>query len=407
VPSAAAGNAATGAARWPLIATAIGTVVVAVAGGVLFAGTNSRIGTLKKTVEEQAALLDEQAKLLEEKSAQAEELTKKLTGVQTDLTATTAETTKLTADIAQLMAAAKEQEVVATELESEVGGLETKLDEEAKKQIESQKELAELQGKATKLRGEIVAVEEKITAELATKAAGFDARVAELRKNVTKLESDYQTAIADTKRIEGELATVQSNITTLTNDILAVKTKIPDTKPIWTEIAKLEKKLTDEQAPIYKSVLGENGVSGDFWVAVRLDTRNGNTFFRKKTAASTLTPPTFSPSPSLATFFTKLDKPGRFDISLTYKPNGDVYDVVLLDSHNGTLWRADLTASVISWTNITNWYYTDYGANNAWRIDVDSSNASAPVPRILLTNTRRNFTYADDFIPRVTLTPLF
>jgi predicted nucleic acid-binding Zn-ribbon protein len=393
VPAAMAASGAA-APNWLVAMTAL-TFAAAIAAGVFGVNLNSRVNQLADTVSQQSGkietqflALDEHAQMLETQAQNDQSLQEKLTDLQTVM-------------------ASLDQEVQAgsEELNAELDSLQENLEQATMQQAEHEEELAKLQGKATKLRGEILAAEQKIEAEMATQATGFDKRVESLRDSLTKLDADYQQTLKDTSELEKQLAQVRKDVSSLADGIAAVSANIPDTKPIWAAITKLRTQLTADTEPWFKTVFGENGVSGDFWCALRVDTRNGNTFIRKKDPTGNLTAPVFVPSP-----FFVAGKAGRFDVKLTCKTNGDIHDAVMLDTHTGNLWHCDVTVPgpLFTWRRIRNFFVVNYGENDAWRIDVDSSNAGAAVPRILVTDTtQKNLTYADDASPRNIVLPLF
>jgi len=397
VPRPARQQVQQGAAvpNW-LVATTVATSIAA-AGGIGFGVMlNNRLTDLTDAVSGQSDQISTQSALLDTQTELLEVQGQRDQGLEQGLV-----------DLHEVVATLdKNVDADSEQLTAQLGDLQTDLEAAKAQQTKHEEELTSLQGKATKLRGEIVAAEQKIEAEMATKAAGFDARVAELRKDVTKLGSDYQTALQDTAKLEKQMANVKKDITLLANGIVAVNSSIPDTTPIWDEIAKLQAKLSAETVPRHKTVFGENFNNGDFWCAIRLDTRNGNIFVRKKDGGGILTAPVFIPSPSLTS-----GKSGRFDIKLTFQGDGDIFDAVLLDTHTGSIWHCDVTVppAFITWNRVTNFFVVDYGENGAWRIDVDSSNAGpGAVPRILVTDTtQKNLTYADDVSPRSTVLPLF
>ena len=381
-PPKGAPNAA--AARWPLIATAVGAAGIAVAGGILFFTTNNRISSLNKTIGEQTKTLETQSKTLTE---QLSTINKKVTDQSTTLE--TKLDDKITT-VSKTLTEAKTDKVETEKLVENVKGLSDKLDKETEVQKANKKELDDLVKKTGTLRSEISAIDGNIAKEVATKSAGFEARIKDLEDSRKKIKDEFQAELAKKGGLLEQVNAHEAVIQGLNAQIKTEVTKLlPNMKPITDRLDSLESGVNPE--PVYKKVITNRFGNRIFY---GLRTLNGAARYRDKNwgfwrtidiAAPTLLNPT------------KLVD-GRFDIKIRYNQLGDMRDALLLDTHAGTVWRN--TPGSGNWIRmgiIGSGPLVNYEQNNAYRLDVDVNKASSSGPGVFLTDTRTDRVFADDF----------
>jgi len=400
---AGVGPAAAGASRSLLWCVTASSVALAIALGVTTYLANQRLAALEK----QSKLILGDAEVQADKTATLDtELStaqKGLATVQDELKTATDQQAADGKTLNGLQSQASRLLETISTLQSKLG---TKADQAELDAVKGELEaanddLAAIETTITKLELGLVTSEAKIAA-LSADSKKYDQNIKDLTQLKTSLAANPTVSPV---QLAAAINGLQANL---------VSSQIA---PLKTSLAQLNMAVSNLQ-PAFQIVVGERQSSStpELWFAMRVNTSTGAATCWKDTGfvqgPTRIRPPNVI-GINMANLRGAKNTVGRFEVKATFRENGDVKDVILVDTQSGVLCHCNPFVSSPFWTPIPNSQLAMSApfSNNRFRIDVDSSNAArnpAPAnqPVVVLIDSLTGRAYSDDMFFRSTMAPL-
>ena len=250
-----------------------------------------------------------------------------------------------------------------------------------------------------RIRAQIKKVEADKDA-LARQSKANKTRLVTYDTRLTGLQNQLREKIVEQDRLGVQLARAQTNLTSLNRQV----------KPatLQKQIIDMRKRMGTTRSEPFKTVAFDDKVRNQsMWF--RVDTRTGRADYRVGRYRNVIAG---GPGGGRGGRAAK-QKPGQYDLQLTFASSGRVYDVVLLHAETGRLWSCEIRggARSLAWRPV---YVLQPprrgrpGTSKKWRLSVsrNGGKSTTRAPMLVLTDPDGRI-YDDSLGPRVFMLPSY